>query len=829
MKAIVDQALGHVFCTDALGSAGAVLQGPQIEDALVRHAAALDTGDVATVVHLIGVGQARGDVVGRQDRGLGCRLQSLGAHHAHVHPTDRQHRGVSERRCADGAYPLAVANSCAAMCRQERHQVGHHAHRADTRAAPAVRNAEGLVQVEMAHVAAELAGCRHTDQRVQVRAIDIDAAAMAVDQRAQFFDMRVEHAIGGWVGDHHCAEPRAVLLAPGLQVRQIDVALGIALRHHHLHARHVCTGRIGAMRRLRNQADATLPVATRLMAGLDDQQAGVFTLRAGVGLQADAAVAGGLAQPGFELLAQRVVAGQLVERREGVQVGEFRPGDGDHLAGGVELHGARAQRDHRAVQRQVLVGQAADVAQHVGLAVVAVEYRVRKEGAGARQRRRDQRGDAIFEPVETGQGAATGKQRPQRRDVLARRRLIERDTNARRRVEAQVVACIARRLHHGVGLGARVDLHRVEGAGIQQSAAKLPQARRQIDRVHAGHHSGKHLCRADVTGGFLAADMLLARLQRQTIGRRTMHVDAHAHEPARHRALELVPGGEVGRMRPAVAHGHAETLRVAHRDIGAQFAGRDDQRQRQQVGGGDDHATARMHGIADRLQVAHHAIDTGVLQQHRECIGVTGGVSGARHHHNTQRPGAGLHHFQRLRQHIVGNEEGRRFALAHAHRQRHGLGGRRGLVEHRSTGDGHAGQVAHHGLEVDQRFQPALGNLRLIRRIGGVPGRVFEYVAQDDSGRVRAVVALADTALEHLVLRGDAFQLGQRLRLGQHRRQRHGLAAHNVARHERLDQRAPRCGTNDREHVAFAVCLNADVAGDEFSGVLKLEKRLLRG
>ena len=104
MKAIVDQTLGHVFGADALGSAGAVLQRPQIENALVRHAAALDPGDVAAVVHLVVVSQARSDVVGRQDRGLGRRLQSLGAHHAHVHPADRQHRGVTQRCCADGAH-----------------------------------------------------------------------------------------------------------------------------------------------------------------------------------------------------------------------------------------------------------------------------------------------------------------------------------------------------------------------------------------------------------------------------------------------------------------------------------------------------------------------------------------------------------------------------------------------------------------------------------------------------------------------------------------------------------------------------------------------------
>ncbi|MCY1406434.1 hypothetical protein D9M71_217010 [compost metagenome] len=70
-----------------------------------------------------------------------------------------------------------------------------------------------------------------------------------------------------------------------------------------------------------------------------------------------------------------------------MQVGELRPGDGDHLAGGVELHGAGAQRDHRLVQRQVLVLQLLEVTQHLGLAVVAIEHRMLEITAAARELR----------------------------------------------------------------------------------------------------------------------------------------------------------------------------------------------------------------------------------------------------------------------------------------------------------------------------------------------------------------------------------------------------------------------------------------------------------
>ena len=46
-----------------------------------------------------------------------------------------------------------------------------------------------------------------------------------------------------------------------------------------------------------------------------------------------------------------------------------------------------------------------------------------------------------------------------------------------------------------------------------------------------------------------------------------------------------------------------------------------------------------------------------------------------------------------------------------------------------------AGQVAHHRLEVEQRFEPALGDLGLIRRVRRVPAGVLEHVPQDDARR----------------------------------------------------------------------------------------------
>ena len=58
------------------------------------------------------------------------------------------------------------------------------ADRADAGAAAAVRDAEGLVQVEVADVGAELARRGEADQRVHVGAVHVDLAAVRVHDLA---------------------------------------------------------------------------------------------------------------------------------------------------------------------------------------------------------------------------------------------------------------------------------------------------------------------------------------------------------------------------------------------------------------------------------------------------------------------------------------------------------------------------------------------------------------------------------------------------------------------------------------------------------------------
>ena len=113
------------------------------------------------------------------------------------------------------------------------------ADRTDAGAAAAVRNAERLVQVEMRHVGAELAGRGEADERIQVRAVDVHLAAVLVDDRAEAADARLEHAVRRRIRDHDRREVRAVRPRLRLEIGHVDVAVGVAGDDDDAHAGHL--------------------------------------------------------------------------------------------------------------------------------------------------------------------------------------------------------------------------------------------------------------------------------------------------------------------------------------------------------------------------------------------------------------------------------------------------------------------------------------------------------------------------------------------------------------------------------------------------------------
>ena len=285
-------------------------------------------------------------------------------------------------------------------------------------------------------------------------------------------------------------------------------------------------------------------------------------------------------------------------------------------------------------------------------------------------------------------------------------------------------------------------------------------------------HRQQDLCGADIAGGLVPADVLFPSLQRQAIRRGAITVDGHPHQPTGKLAGVLGVYGKVAGMWSAESHWHTETLRAAEGDVGTDFAGRGDQRQRQQIRP-DRHQGAALVGLRHQLRpVDHRAAGTGQLSDHteelaiRQTLAQVGGDD-----LDAERCRAGGQHGRGLSVHVgVDGQPVRRAARSAVH-QRHRLGGGGALVEHRCVGHLQAGQVGDHGLEVQQRLEPALADLRLIRGVCGVPGGILKYVAAQHRRCQRVEIALADHRHRDGVGVGQCTQLGQRFEFGGGRRQ----------------------------------------------------------
>ena len=349
----------------------------------------------------------------------------------------------------------------------------------------------------------------------------------------------------------------------------------------------------------------------------------------------------------------------------------------------------------------------------------------------------------------------------------------------------------------------------------------LPEPGRAVVRgVHARDVGQQRLRGADVRRGALAADVLLAGLQRHPVGGPAVRVDRDADHAPRHLARVRAAGGEERGVRPAVAERHAEALRVADHHVGVHLAGRGQQRQGEQVGGDHDQCAGRVRPGGHRRQVVQAAGDVRRLRQHSEHVvqAVPLPRRGPDVGHvdpDAQRLGAPPHHGHRLGKAVRRDEKAPRVGALpglQPEQHRHRLGRRGGLVEQRRVGDLHPRQVRDGGLEVQQRLQPALRDLGLVRRVGGVPAGVLEQVAQDDGRRRAPVVAETDERPPRLVAGGKRPHPRQegRFGLGGGQVERRGQANPRGNRlvHQGVERRRP----DDVEHLGEIGRARSDVA-----------------
>ena len=122
-----------------------------------------------------------------------------------------------------------------------------HADRPHAGTAAAMGNAEGLVEIEVANIRAQLAGSAEAYQRVHIGAIQIDLAAMIMNDRADIADRALEHPVCRGIGDHQRREMIRMRRRLRPEIIDIDIALLVASDHDHAHTGHMRARRIGAM------------------------------------------------------------------------------------------------------------------------------------------------------------------------------------------------------------------------------------------------------------------------------------------------------------------------------------------------------------------------------------------------------------------------------------------------------------------------------------------------------------------------------------------------------------------------------------------------------
>ena len=231
-------------------------------------------------------------------------------------------------------------------------------------------NAKGLVQVQMAHVNADFPGPAQSDQGIHIGTVHIDLPARLMDNRADFADGLFKHPVGRWIRHHQGRQPLAVCIGFRPQVRQVDIALVVTGDDDHVQTGHNCAGWIRSMRRGRNEADVSLGLPAHPVVLAHDEEAGVFALRTCIGLQRNPLEAGNFAQHVLQFGENRRVPLGLLYGRKRMQPGKFGPRNRHHFRGCIELHGTRAEGNHRVDQGQILGFEPTHVAHHFGLRVM---------------------------------------------------------------------------------------------------------------------------------------------------------------------------------------------------------------------------------------------------------------------------------------------------------------------------------------------------------------------------------------------------------------------------------------------------------------------------
>lgn len=183
VEAEIDKSFNDIIDTDV----SFFVHGSSIDDAFMRNESL-----VAGIEDWVMLFEAFGDIVCVEDCDLRGEFQSVGAHHADVHPRDWQDACAAEGCCRD---LRALSRRVESVFREEGSEVAFDCNGADTWSATAVRDTESFVEVKVRDVATELTGFGDTDECVEVSTVDVDLSTDAMDFLADGADTFLEDPV----------------------------------------------------------------------------------------------------------------------------------------------------------------------------------------------------------------------------------------------------------------------------------------------------------------------------------------------------------------------------------------------------------------------------------------------------------------------------------------------------------------------------------------------------------------------------------------------------------------------------------------------------------
>lgn len=812
VEAVVSQTLGDIGNLNT----SSLLEGTDIEDELVS------TSSVGVGVDNLVVRQeARHDVVSVEESSAGLLGEAIAAHHQDVGVADGQDRGTTPGSSADRSNSSLSSGSVTSLridlrvAREIGGKVLLDSDRTNTRATTTVGDTEGLVEVQMADISTDVTRAAETDLGVHVGTVHVDETTVLVNKVAHLLDLGLENTKGTGVGDHDGGKLISVLGALGLEILNVQVtSLAVALDGDNLHAGHGSTGRIGTVGGDGDQTDSSLLTTfLGLVVSLDDSKTSKLTLSSRVGLESGGVHTSDLGQVLAERADQGLVARSLLDRGEGVHVGNAGVRDGKHLGGGVELHGARTQRDHGVHQRDILGLEEVDVSQELRLSVVLVEDGLLKVGRLSLEGR----GDLVVEElgrIRLESGLELGLRYTEALDKVAKalqgHTLVQGEADLVLSNPAEVDA-LERSLLVDLGDGLWGSL---EGNSIEQNRAVLADAvgvelelalledealsktglapdilgngletlGSVVDGVKGRHVGQKSLSSADVASGLLSSNVLLTGLKSETESGLAESVLGNTNKTAGNLTLVLLRGSKEGGMRTTVAQRNTKTLGVANGDVGTKLTRGLEDGQGEKISGSTEEGLLLVDNVGELLVIVDTTVGVGVLNESADkgALGLPDelavvGEDVTNDEVNSETLSSRLKDGEGLRVAGLGNDKGLLALGARSvgHGHGHGLSGGSSLIKNGSIGDVKASKVGDKGLEVEQGLQTTLADLSLVGRVAGVPGRVLQNISLDNSRDLGTIVSSTDERLINSVVVAQLAHLlldkGLRATIGRHR------------------------------------------------------------